>query len=116
MSTLTFIVGKEKLNSIIHTTQTTKGSYNTDMEIEIWLGTAGILFTSAQLIPQLIKVYQTRRIEDLSIWMLTIIFLGAATWLWYAIIIQDLAILVANSINLVAALVLLIFKISRKAQ
>jgi len=55
-------------------------------------------------VPQIVRGYRTRSLQDVSIWFLLIILLSTVLWIWYAIIVADRIILVANSLILIFAL------------
>ena len=75
------------------------------------LGALGIICTSVQLIPQIIKAYRTRSVTDVSLGMLLIILVGTISWTTYGWLIADAAVIIANTINLGATLILLGFKL-----
>lgn len=62
-------------------------------------------------IPQIIKGYKTKTLEDLSMGLLTIIGLGVLLWVFYGILNKDTIFLIANTIILSFLLTLIIMKI-----
>lgn len=84
------------------------------MEWIDYVGLFGAFLSSVTFIPQVYKAWQSQSTGDLSFWMLFILIGNVSTWLFYGIIKHDLAIMIANSIILALALVLLYFKISFK--
>lgn len=81
------------------------------MALWIIIPIVAIVLTSVQLIPQLYKSIKTKKVRDVSLGMTIIISLGAFTWLIYGIHISDLPIIIANSLNLTAGIILTILKI-----
>jgi MtN3 and saliva related transmembrane protein len=79
-----------------------------------YVGLFGAFLSSVTFIPQVYKAWQTRSTGDLSFWMLFILLGNVSTWLFYGIVKKDLAIIIANSIILALALVLLYFKLTFK--
>lgn len=77
--------------------------------------TAGTLTTIAFL-PQVIKTWKSKSARDLSIVMFSVFCLGTLLWLIYGIIIQQLPIILANSVTLALAGLLIYFKIRFKDQ
>ena len=73
--------------------------------------TAGTLTTIAFL-PQVIKTWKSKSARDLSIVMFSVFCLGTLLWLIYGIIIQQLPIILANSVTLALAGLLIYFKLS----
>lgn len=71
---------------------------------------AAILTTSA-FIPQALKVYKTKKTEDLSLGMFAIFSLGVFCWLVYGIYIEDIPVIAANCITLVLSLYILSVKV-----
>ena len=83
----------------------------TTMYIWIGIATLAITLTAIQLIPQVIKSLKTKKTRDLSLGLIIIVLSGAFLWIIYGIYIQDIPVIIANILNLVAALILLILKI-----
>ena len=79
-----------------------------------YVGLFGAFLSSVTFIPQVYKAWQSKSTGDLSFWMLFILLGNVSTWLFYGIIKKDLAIMIANSIILALALVLLYFKLTFK--
>ncbi len=84
------------------------------MDPWVIVGIFGVIFTSLQLLPQVIKSLRTKSVRDLSLGLSVIVGLSALTWLIYAIHIKDMPLLTANAINLVGASILFILKIKGK--
>ncbi len=74
---------------------------------------AGTLTTVA-FIPQLVKVWKTRRTRDISLIMFAVISSGIFLWLIYGLLINSLPIIAANLVTFIIALTILIFKIKYK--
>lgn len=47
------------------------------------LGLAASVLTVCSLFPQVLKVYQTQRTRDLSLWRYSMIFAGTSLWSFY---------------------------------
>lgn len=71
---------------------------------------SGILTTIA-FIPQVLKVWVTRKTEDISLLMFIIFITGIIGWLIYGILIVNYPLILANSITLVLAVLIIIGKI-----
>ncbi len=84
------------------------------MNVWIFVGICGVIFTSLQLVPQVIKSLRTRKVRDVSLGLSIIVGLSAISWLAYSIHLKDLPLAVANSINLVGAAILFILKIKNR--
>lgn len=70
--------------------------------------------TTVAFLPQVIKTWKSKSAKDLSLAMFFVFALGTLLWLIYGIIIQQLPIILANSITLALASVLLYFKLRFK--
>jgi MtN3 and saliva related transmembrane protein len=74
------------------------------------LGLLAATFTTACLIPQLMKVWKTRSTKDISAGMYALYCGGVFLWLIYGLYQTDLAIIIANSLALVQGLTILMLK------
>ena len=82
-----------------------------------YIGIIGILAgicTTIAFLPQVLKTWRTKSAKDLSLGMFSIFCTGVALWLTYGILIQDLPIILANSLTFVLAGSLLYFKLIYK--
>ena len=69
---------------------------------------AGIL-TSVSSIPQLVKIFKEKEVEDLSIGMILFLICGIGTWIYYGILRNDWPIIITNLFSLLVNLTFLIF-------
>ena len=76
-----------------------------------YLGFIAGIFTTIAFLPQVIKVWKTKSTSDISLAMFIIFTTGITFWLAYGIIIDNLALIIANSITLLLSLSILIAKI-----
>lgn len=74
---------------------------------------AGTLCT-VSFIPQVIRIYKTKHTKDLSIVTFSLFSLGVTIWLVYGIIIKDLPMILANSMTLFLALIIVVMKLKYK--
>ena len=75
-------------------------------KVDIFGFIAAILTTSAFL-PQVIKTIREKNTKSLSLPMYLILTSGLLLWLTYGILIKDWALIIANSITGVLALIIL---------
>jgi len=61
---------------------------------------AGIL-TTASFVPQILKVYRTKHVRDISIVMYSIFIMGVGLWTVYGFLINALPVIIANLTTLV---------------
>ena len=71
------------------------------------IGLIAALFTTVSLLPQLIKVYKTKSTKDISTGMFTLFGSGVLLWFVYGVFVNDLPIIVANSLAFIQAAVIL---------
>lgn len=80
------------------------------------VGGMGVVFTAAQLVPQIVKSLRTRQVRDLSLGTVVIVGLCALTWTAYGIHLRDAPLIIANSANLTGAAILLTLKLREGAK
>jgi MtN3 and saliva related transmembrane protein len=78
------------------------------------LGYIGAILSSVTFVPQVWHAWKTKSVGDLSIWMIIILLGNVSTWLTYGILLGLMPVIVANSIILALALLMLYFKLSFK--
>lgn len=78
------------------------------------LGYLGAVLSSITFIPQVWHAWKTKSVGDLSIWMIIILLGNVSTWLTYGILLGLRPVIVANSIILLLAILMLYFKLSFK--
>jgi len=74
------------------------------------LGFAAGAVTSVGFIPQLIRGYRTKKLQDISYWMPFVLAGGMLLWLLYGIFRSDITIIVANSFGITCNILLLTMK------
>lgn len=65
------------------------------IEIEI-LGFAAAIITSAGFVPQILRGYRTKKLDDVSYFMPIVLAAGMAVWLTYGTLIGSASIIAAN--------------------
>lgn len=73
---------------------------------------AGTLTTVA-FAPQLLKALKNKSTKDISLLMLLCSTSGMILWLYYGLLIEDLALILANSISVALASTLLLYKLKK---
>jgi MtN3 and saliva related transmembrane protein len=81
---------------------------------EEFVGLAAGICTAISLLPQLIKLIKTKKAEDLSLFYLTILFIGIGLWIWYGFLKNDLPIILTNCISLCINAIVLVLGIKYK--
>lgn len=72
---------------------------------------AGAL-TSTGYIPQIVKGYRTRRLDDVSLIMPAVLGIGMSLWLIYGLARNDAAIIVANIVGASLTTLLVVMKLT----
>jgi len=80
---------------------------NPSLEI---LGLIAGAVTSVGFIPQIIKGYRTKKLDDVSYFMPAILATGMAVWFIYGLLLESIAIPAANAFGIGCNLVLIIMK------
>ncbi len=75
------------------------------------LGYLGAALTALNFLPQVLKAWKTKNVDDLSFWMLVLVISAQIVWLAYGFTLQLVPVIIANSSLLVMALILLILKL-----
>lgn len=78
------------------------------MSIDTLIGSLAAILTTIAFFPQALAVIRTRKAEGISLLMYGIFTVGVACWLVYGILIASVPILLANSVTLALALVILV--------
>ena len=74
---------------------------------------AGALTTLSGL-PQIIKIWLTKKTEDLSLSMYIILSIGVFLWLIYGVMVKDIPIIAANIIGIILIVSILVLKLKYK--
>ena len=71
---------------------------------------AGIC-TTASFVPQVLHTWRTKSVEDISLRMYLLLCLGVVLWLVYGLLVESLAVVLANGVTLLLAAAVLVMKI-----
>lgn len=84
------------------------------MDIITLLGLAAATCTTVALIPQSLKVIQTKHTKDLSLGMYSIFTLGIVLWLLYGLFLKNPPIIIANAVSVIFSSIILVMKLKYK--
>lgn len=84
------------------------------MKLAEILGLAAGTITSITFLPQVIRIWKTRSVKDISMLMMVLLVLGTSCWLTYGLLMKDTAIIYTNIMVLAMSLIMLYFKIKYK--
>jgi len=74
------------------------------------LGLLAGAITSIGFLPQIFRGYKTKKLDDISIYMPVVLAIGMTLWFIYGLLIEGLAVVVANAFGVTCCLVLIIMK------
>ena len=80
------------------------------MDFVMTLGLIAGAVTSMGFIPQLIRGYRTKELDDVSYFMPSILAVGMSLWFLYGFFVQQFPIIVANAFGIGCCIVLLVMK------
>jgi len=66
--------------------------------------------TSIGFIPQLIRGYRTKKLDDISYYMPIVLAVGMILWFTYGLLLGALAIMIANTFGVGCCLILIMMK------
>jgi MtN3 and saliva related transmembrane protein len=75
-----------------------------------YVGYAGGFVSAITFLPQVIKIWKTRSVKDLSSLTLFFLFLNVSLWLVYGILVNALPIMLTNGIVLSMIIAMIYFK------
>lgn len=81
-----------------------------------FIGLFAALMTTISFIPQVIKSWKTKSVEDVSMIMYVILMTGQFSWLVYGILIKSLPLILSDFIVFVLTIIMLFFKFKYKKQ
>jgi len=81
------------------------------MTITDWTGSSAAALTTIAFIPQAWKVWHTNHTADISLGMYILFTAGVALWLAYGLMLDSWPIIIANSVTLLLAGIVLAMKI-----
>ncbi|UAB80035.1 SemiSWEET transporter [Marixanthomonas sp. SCSIO 43207] len=70
------------------------------MDFTMFLGLFAGVCTTLAVVPQLIKAWKTKKVDDISPLMFTILIIGVGLWVVYGILKKDIAIIATNGLSL----------------
>ena len=84
------------------------------MDIINIVGAAGGIVSSITFLPQVIKIWKTKSVGDLSMGTLLFLVLNVSLWLLYGILTNLYPIIITNGIVLSMVFIMLYFKLTFK--
>jgi MtN3 and saliva related transmembrane protein len=75
------------------------------------IGFIAAFLTTAAFLPQVYKTWKTKDVSSLSMPMLFLFFVGIVGWLIYGFLKDSPSMILANSITVISAFILIYFKL-----
>jgi MtN3 and saliva related transmembrane protein len=75
------------------------------------IGFLAALLSALSMAPQVVKVYRTKKTEDLSLWAFSVLSSGLLLWLIYGILIQSPPVIIGNTVGCGFSLYIVYMKI-----
>lgn len=79
------------------------------------IGAVAAFCTTLSFLPQLVRVWQRKRADDISLLMFLLFSFGVLCWLIYGLGIGSVPIMIANALTLTLALTILALKLKYDA-
>ena len=73
-------------------------------------GIAAGFCTTASFVPQVIRTWKTKSVEDISLRMYLLLCLGIILWIVYGLLVQSLSVVLANVVTFCLAFSVLVMK------
>ncbi len=74
------------------------------------IGLVAAFLTTISLFPQIIKVWKTKSVKDISVGMFLLMCGSVSIWLIYGVLLNDLPIIASNALVFAQAITMLTFK------
>lgn len=74
-------------------------------------GLIAAVCTTIAFVPQVLQIWKTKKVDDISLTMYLIFFTGVVFWLIYGILIKSLSVTLANTVTLVLVSIILGLKL-----
>ncbi len=81
------------------------------MILDTLIGIIAATLTTSSFVPQLIKAYRSKRLDDISPYLMLLFSTGALLWLLYGMYRSDHVIIIANILALILNLTLLYMRV-----
>jgi MtN3 and saliva related transmembrane protein len=85
----------------------------TPWQIEI-IGLVAAVLTTFAFVPQVLKIWRNKNAAGVSLTMYLVLFTGILLWLAYGILLDRLAIILANSFTACLQLIIIVLKLKHR--
>jgi MtN3 and saliva related transmembrane protein len=80
------------------------------------VGIIASVSTAVSSLPQLLKLWKEKKVENVSLVMFAVLVVGLAVWVWYGILKDDWIIIIANGFSFLVNLTTFILSIRYKTK
>jgi MtN3 and saliva related transmembrane protein len=80
-------------------------------DLVVWIGTIAGILVLLSFIPQIMKAYKTKKMFDVSSYLMILIASGMFLWVVYGVIKSDLVIIGTNATGFALNVTLLVMKL-----
>jgi MtN3 and saliva related transmembrane protein len=84
------------------------------MKLATLIGFAAAIISTSGFVPQVIKGFVTKKMDDVALWQPILLSFGMALWLIYGFMIKESPIIIANSGAITLNLIIIAQKIVYK--
>lgn len=84
------------------------------MKLVTLIGFIAGIISSAGFIPQVIKGFVTRKVDDVAIWQPILLTIGMGMWTVYGIMLKEMPIIAANAVAITCNVIIIIMKFAYK--
>lgn len=77
------------------------------MHIVDWIGILAGIFTTTAAMPQILKAWKSKKVDDISWGMFGVLILGVFLWTVYGVIKMDYPIIITNGISTILNAIML---------
>jgi MtN3 and saliva related transmembrane protein len=81
------------------------------MTITDAIGFGGATCTTLAFVPQVLKIWRTRSVNDISLTMYLVFFVGLVQWLIYGILLDSWPMILSNIVTIVLTGAVLLMKL-----
>lgn len=86
------------------------------MKIVTLMGYVAGLFSSVGFMPQMIKGFVTKKVDDVALWQPILLTIGTTLWLIYGLMIMDMPIILANILSIICNFLVVLQKFMYKGR
>jgi MtN3 and saliva related transmembrane protein len=76
-----------------------------------YVGLVASVLLSISVVPQVVKSWRTKQVEDISLMMILLFLLGFAMWVAYGLLVKETPIVLLNAVSLVSMAATLALKL-----